>query len=162
MINNILIFAAVAGISLLVSFILDRKKTLLALRRGGRLFLGIAPSFLNILVLVSMLLFLVPQELIIRCIGPHSGAFGFIIAAIIGSITLIPGFISYPISAALLSKGASYAVIAVFMTTLMMVGIVTLPLEMRYFGKKAAIVRNALNFVVALIIGLCVGWLMQL
>jgi F0F1-type ATP synthase assembly protein I len=44
----------------------------------------------------------------------------------------------------------------------MMVGVVTLPLEIRYFGKKAAISRNALNFVAALIIGLCVGWLMML
>ncbi|RAL68816.1 hypothetical protein C1G86_1545 [Dehalococcoides mccartyi] len=46
---------------------------------------------------------------------------------------------------------------ATFMTTLMMVGVVTLPLEIRYFGKRVAITRNLLNFVAAIIIGLVVG-----
>jgi uncharacterized membrane protein YraQ (UPF0718 family) len=57
----------------------------------------------------------------------------------------------------LIKQGASYTVVATFMTTLMMVGIVTLPLEIRYFGKKVAILRNALNFIIAIIIGLLVG-----
>jgi len=162
MINNMIIFGAVTGISLLASLIIDKKKTLIGLKKGVKMFLGIVPPFLNILILVSVLLFFVPQEVITRYIGPDSGAFGFFIAAIIGSITLIPGLVSYPISAALIAKGASYSVIAVFMTTLMMVGVVTLPLEIRYFGKRAAISRNALNFVAAVIIGLCVGWLMLL
>jgi hypothetical protein len=43
------------------------------------------------------------------------------------------------------------------MTTLMMVGVVTLPLEIKYFGKKVAISRNILNFIAAVIIGLVVG-----
>ncbi len=77
-----------------------------------------------------------------------------------GSITLIPGFISYPIAAGLIQQGASYAVVATFMTTLMMVGVVTLPLEIRYLGRTAAIMRNALNFVAAVIIGLAVGLIM--
>ena len=46
------------------------------------------------------------------------------------------------------------------MTTLMMVGVVTLPLEIRYLGRTAAIMRNALNFVAAVIIGLVVGLIM--
>jgi hypothetical protein len=45
------------------------------------------------------------------------------------------------------------------MTTLMMVGVVTLPLEIKYFGKKAAILRNAFNFIAAIIIGILIGWL---
>ena len=162
MIDNMIIFGAVTAISLLASLIIDKKKTLIGLKKGVKMFLGIVPPFLNILILVSVLLFFIPQEIITQYIGPNSGALGFFIAAIVGSITLIPGFVSYPISAALIAKGASYTVIATFMTTLMMVGVVTLPLEIRYFGKKAAISRNVLNFVAALIIGICVGWLMML
>jgi hypothetical protein len=36
----------------------------------------------------------------------------------------------------------------------MMVGVVTLPLEAKFFGMKPALARNALNFVGALAIGL--------
>jgi len=43
------------------------------------------------------------------------------------------------------------------MTTLMMVGVVTLPLEIKFFGKRVAIMRNTLNFVAAIMIGLVVG-----
>ena len=57
-------------------------------------------------------------------------------------------------------QGATYAVVAVFMTTMMMVGVVTLPLEIKYFGKKAAIARNILNLIAAITIGILMGWLM--
>ena len=162
MVNNAIIFAVVTGISLLVSLIFDRKKTLLGLKKGVKIFIGMLPPFLNILILIGILLYLIPQEAIVKYVGPNSGALGFFIAAIIGSITLIPGIISYPIAATLISKGASYGVVAVFMTTQMLVGVVTLPLEIKFFGKKAALLRNALNFVAALMIGLVVGWLMRL
>jgi len=162
MINNTIIFASVAGFSLLVSFALDKQKTRDAIRKGASMFTGIAPSFMNVLVLVSVLLFFVPQEIIAEYMGDESGMLGFFIAAVFGSITLIPGFISYPIAASLIANGISYSVVAVFITTLVMVGVVTLPLEIKYFGRKAAILRNAMNFVAALIIGICVGWLMRI
>ncbi len=121
------------------------------------MFKSILVPFLNILILVSIALYLIPPSAISRYLGPESGALGLGIAAVVGSITLIPGFISYPIAKGLITQGASYTVVATFMTTLMMVGVVTLPLEIKYFGKRVAITRNLLNFVAAIIIGLVVG-----
>jgi len=160
MLNNTLIFGLLTGIVLIVSFILDNKKTILGLKKGWKMLFSILHPFLNILILISFVLFFIPDTLIVKYLGANSGWLGFTIAAIIGSITLIPGFISYPLAATLLKQGATYAVVAVFMTTLMMVGIVTLPLEIKYLGKKAAIFRNVLNFVAAIIIGILMGWLM--
>jgi len=157
MLNNTLIFGLLTGIVLIVSFILDNKKTILGLKKGWKMLFSILHPFLNILILISFVLFFIPDTLIVKYLGANSGWLGFTIAAIIGSITLIPGFISYPLAATLLKQGATYAVVAVFMTTLMMVGIVTLPLEIKYLGKKAAIFRNVLNFVAAIIIGILMG-----
>ncbi|NBK25040.1 MAG: permease, partial [Spirochaetia bacterium] len=57
-----------------------------------------------------------------------------------------------------------YMQIAAFVSSLMMVGIVTLPVEMRYFGKRLAIMRNVFgfffSFVVASVIGSVVGALL--
>jgi uncharacterized membrane protein YraQ (UPF0718 family) len=111
----------------------------MGLKRGWFMFRNILVPFLNILILVSIALFLIPPSIISRYLGPESGALGLLIAAVVGSITLIPGFISYPIAKGLITQGASYAVVATFMTTLMMVGVVTLPLEIKYFGKRVAI-----------------------
>jgi len=155
--NNALYFIAFAICCSLISFLLDREKTILGFKKGLKMFRNILVPFLNILILISLLLFIVPPQLIVKYLGAGSGSIGFAIAAVVGSITLIPGFISYPIAAGFLQQGASYGTVAVFMTTLMMVGVVTLPLEIKYFGKKVAILRNALSFIIAVIIGMFIG-----
>lgn len=154
--NNALIFISLSIFTSVVSFLLDRKKTLLGFKKGLKMFQNIVVPFLNILILVSLLLFIIPPQLIVKYLGAGSGAIGFAIATVIGSITLIPGFISYPIASSLLNQGASYSTVAVFMTTLMMVGVVTLPLEIKYFGKRVAILRNLLNLAMAIIIGILI------
>lgn len=68
---------------------------------------------------------------------------------------------AFPTAAMLLQNGAGYMQIGAFVSTLMMVGIVTAPVEMKYFGKKLTIARNVLafifSFLVAYIIGKVVG-----
>jgi uncharacterized membrane protein YraQ (UPF0718 family) len=96
-------------------------------------------------------------ETIVKLIGRQSGWLGILLASLIGSITLIPGFVAFPLAAALLKSGAGLTQLAVFISTLMMVGIVTIPLEIKYFGKKAAILRNGLAFVFSYIVALVVG-----
>lgn len=155
--TNAIIYISLSLALLLVSSIANRQKTLMGLKKGWMMFKNILAPFLNILILVSIALYFIPPAVISRYLGPESGVLGLGIAAIVGSITLIPGFISYPIAAGLIRQGASYTVVATFMTTLMMVGVVTLPLEIKFFGKRVAIARNALNFVAAIIIGLVVG-----
>ena len=160
MISNAYIFIIVSLVLTLLSFLLDRKKTMMGLKKGWKMFQNIAIPFVNILILVSLALYVVPPSLIVRYLGPESGWGGQVIAALVGSITLIPGFISYPIAAVLIAEGASYAIVATFMTTLMMVGVVTLPLEITYFGRKVAILRNVLNFIAAVVIGTFVGFIL--
>jgi uncharacterized membrane protein YraQ (UPF0718 family) len=155
--NNAVIYISVCVVLSAVSFFLDREKTIAGFKKGWNMFKNVLPPFLNILVLVSLLIYLIPPSVISQYLGAGSGVLGFSIAALVGSITLIPGFISYPIAAGLIQQGASYAVVATFMTTLMMVGVVTLPLEIKYFGRRVAITRNVLNFIAAVIIGLVVG-----
>jgi len=160
--TNATIFITLCAVLSVVSFAMDRKKTLEGFKKGWKMFMNVLPPFLNILILVSLILYFVPTSLISQYLGANSGVIGFSIAALVGSVTLIPGFISYPIAASLIKEGASYAVVATFMTTLMMVGVVTLPLEIRYFGKTVAITRNVLNFIAAVIIGLVVGLILGL
>lgn len=137
-----------------LSLIFDKEKTWQGLRKGGKMFIGLIPALLNILLAVSVLLWLFPKEKIAEVLGYGSGWVGFVIAGVIGSIALIPGFIAYPLAGVLLKAGVSAQILAVFITTLMMVGIVTLPLEAKYFGWRAAILRNILSFIAAFLVGL--------
>ena len=151
------LLAAITILALLISLLSDKRKTFNGIKKGLKMFAGILPALLNILIFVSIVLYLIPNETIVRLLGKNSGFLGIVIAAIIGSISLIPGFISYPLASILLKSGVAYGVIAVFITTLMMVGIITLPLEAKYFGMKTALARNGLSFVGAIIIGLLIG-----
>jgi len=48
-------------------------------------------------------------------------------------------------------------VISAFTTTLMMVGILTFPIEKEYFGVKVAFLRNIMSFIIALAVAVITG-----
>ena len=52
--------------------------------------------------------------------------------------------------------------IAAFISTLMMVGVVTLPAEISTFNGKVALLRNGLAFLFSLLVALVVGIVMSL
>lgn len=79
------------------------------------------------------------------------------IAALIGSIAAVPGFIAFPLAGILRDNGISYTVIAAFTTTLMMVGITTFPVEAAYLGNRVALIRNIIGFIIAILVALFIG-----
>lgn len=157
--TNVMLYI-LTGIALIVSFIKNKHKTMLALKKAWKSFENILPQFLSILVIIGILLTVLTAEQISRFIGVESGWLGVLVAAFIGSITLVPGFVAFPLAAALLQNGAGYMQIAAFISTLMMVGIVTAPLEMQYFGKKATFTRNLSAFFYSLFVAFIMGLVM--
>lgn len=151
------ILYGLAGAGLIISFLKDRNKTKMALKKAWKAFENILPQFLSILIIIGLAFAILSPDTITMLLGTSSGIWGVIVAAIIGSITLIPGFVAFPLAAALLNNGAGYMQIAAFVSTLMMVGIVTLPLEIKTFGKRAAVIRNISAFVFSLLVALVIG-----
>lgn len=158
MFTKILYGAAILG--LLVSFVKDKTKTKLALKKAWRSFENILPSILAILLLIGFILTFLDMQTISKLLGTGSGVLGMVIAATIGCITLIPGFVAFPLATSLLAAGAGYAQIAIFISTLMMVGIATLPLEIKCFGKRIALKRNILSLIFAVITSCIIGVIM--
>lgn len=154
------VFYGLAITSLILSFCKSKQKTKMALKKAFKSFENILPQLSAILLLIGLLLSILTPEQISLLVGNKSGWFGVIIASVIGAITLIPGFVAFPLAAALLQSGAGYMQIAAFVSTLMMVGVVTIPVEIKYFGKKATIIRNSLAFVFSLIVAAIMGVLL--
>ena len=152
-----LAIAAVAAVLLLVSLVADRRKTWQALRVALKRFLSILPAFLIMLAAVSVALTLIPERTIIRTLGSENRLWATLAAAGIGSIVFMPGFVVFPLAGILLSKGVSYMVLSAFSTTLMLVGVLTFPIERRYLGARITVVRNLLSLVVALLVALATG-----
>jgi len=151
----------IAGVALGLSWYKSKEKTIQALKKAWKSFENILPQFLSILLIIGIVLSILNANQISQMIGGESGWWGVLLASVIGSITLIPGFIAFPLSAALLDNGAGYMQIAAFISTLMMVGIVTIPLEIKFFGKKAAYLRNGLAFMFSLFVALIIGVILK-
>ena len=146
-------------LALLVSFICDREKTFRGIRVGFSKLVKVMPPLFFMVCLISVALFFVNDELVAHVLGEsqRGKVLGMFLASLLGSITLMPGFIAFPLCGVLLSKGVPYMVLSAFTTTLMMVGVLTVPLEKKYFGMKVTIIRNSASFFIALIVALMTG-----
>jgi uncharacterized membrane protein YraQ (UPF0718 family) len=147
----------VTGLALGISFVINKDKTKLAVKLAYKKLSKIAPSFLGLIIIISIVLYLVPEEVISKSLGNDNKFLSILLASFIGSITLLPGPIAYPLGAVLLKEGVTYMVLSAFTTTLMMVGILTFSIEKAYFGAKVTIVRNVLSFFIAIIVAITTG-----
>ena len=151
------VFYIIAILSLIISFFKSKEKTKMVLKKAWKSFENIMPQFLAIILVIGIMLSVLTPEQISRFLGQDSGIMGVVMAAFIGAVTLTPGFVAFPLASALLHNGAGITQIAAFVSTLMMVGIITMPVEIEYFGKKVTIIRNLLAFIFSFIVAGVMG-----
>ncbi len=145
---------------LLLSFFKSSRKTLIALKMSLQKGANLMPWMIGIIVLIGMMLSFVPEQTVERYLGGEMTLIQVGGAALLGTITMIPSLIAVPLAGSLIEAGASYTTIAAFLTTLIMVGFVTLPLEIKELGIKITFWRNLLAFIFAIIIAGMIGVLM--
>ncbi|MCX6382956.1 MAG: permease [Actinobacteria bacterium] len=150
----------IAIVFLIISFVKSRQKTKKVLIKAWNSFKNILPMLLGIVIVIGLMLAILNTDIIKKVIGEKSGAFGVLLASVVGSVTLLPGVVAFSTAALLLNSGAGYIQIAVFVQTLMMVGIVTLPLEIKYFNKKFAIIRNAISYILSIGVAYLIGFIL--
>jgi uncharacterized membrane protein YraQ (UPF0718 family) len=135
----------------MISAVADINKTKKAIKIGYKSFLKILPALIAIMLFVGVILTVLSTETISMILGEESGVLGVLIALVIGSITFMPSFVAFPLGANLLSHGAGYPQIAAFISSLMAVGFVSLGLEIQYFGKHSALLRNLFAIVASIV-----------
>ncbi|MCF7942505.1 MAG: permease [Spirochaetia bacterium] len=156
MITTIIIYTLLAG-CLIASWVMSREKTIKASKMALKVLVKTMPSLLAVLGLVGLTLGILSPQTISSLIGTEAGPLGTIIAAVLGAITLIPSLVAFPLAGSLLRAGASVMTISAFVTTLVMVGVVTAPMEIAYLGRRFTLLRNLLSFAAAFLIALLMG-----
>lgn len=152
----IILYSAVA-LGLLISLIADRQKTLKALKIALKKFLFLLPMFLLLSIAVGVLLTLMPPEQIMEQLGEKNLLWGSLLGGLLGSISFIPGFIVFPLGGLLKDQGMAITIISALTSSLMMVGILTLPMEREYMGGSLALKRNGAALIIAAVVTLCTG-----
>lgn len=147
----------ITGFLVIVSLIFDRAKTMKGMKIAVKRFGMILIPLLLMLVIVSVILFFMPETTITKYLSSGNKYLSTLTASLIGSITMMPGFIAFPLSGILRDQGVAYMVISAFTTTLMMVGVLTFPIEREYFGVKVAVLRNVISFFIAIAVAIMTG-----
>lgn len=155
------IFTIILWIITLVWFFIsmkkDKKKTLNSIKNSSGMMKSLGGQIIAILFLIGLLLTFIPPETIKEYIGQSNVVLSSILSALVGSITLIPAFVAFPLVGSLIDSGANIVPMVAFLTTLTMVGVVTFPLEQKEFGTKFTLARNGLSFIFAVVIALVMG-----
>ncbi len=146
-----------AIIALIVAFFKDKKRAIKSLKIAGKSTIRVLPMVFAIIILIGLLLGFVPPDQISRFIGEQSGIGGVLLVSLVGALMHIPSLLSFPLAASLLRDGASVSAVAAFITTLTMVGTITLPLEIKELGREMALLRNGISFAIAIVIALIMG-----
>ena len=158
---DVIFFYGIALLGVLWSYFKDRSKTKQSLKKAWKAFENILPAFIAILLLIGEMMALISPEMVSAVLGENTGMGRMLAAAVIGSIVLIPGFIIFPLAKTILVMGAGLQQVAVFISALMMVSVVTAPLEAQLLSRKVMLWRNGLSlvfsFFVAYILGKVVG-----
>ncbi|NQT58319.1 MAG: permease [Bacteroidetes bacterium] len=157
--TTIIIIILAIGL-LLFSVIKSKKKTKESLLVAKKLFLNTFAEVAGVMALVGLVLAFLPPDLIKQLLGGPSKMLSTIFGALIGTITIMPAFIAFPLAKSLYESGAHLVTIAAFLTTLTMVGVATYPIEVRHFGKRFTLARNGISFGMALVIALGMGVLL--
>ncbi len=154
--NTTIIINGLILVLLIISFFKNRTKTLNALKIAGKSLLKLSPTILSVILLIGIIYGLFSDKIALL-FGQENGVIGFITIAVFGSVMHMPSLLAFPLAGSFLLEGASISSVAAFITTLTMIGIVTLPLEVKTMGKKFTIYRNVFSFIIAIIIATLMG-----
>ncbi len=155
-----LLFWIVTIIAFLISLKKSKEKTINSIKTAKGMMKGMVSQILAILFLIGLILTLIPPNIIKQFLGESNYILSTLSSAFIGSITLIPAFVAFPLIGSFISVGASIVPAIAFLTTLTMVGFVTFPLEKQEFGLKFALFRNLFSFIFAIIIAIFMGMIL--
>ena len=155
-----IILYSLAIVSIIISFIKDKSKTKESIILGLKSFENILPQFLFIIISIGILLSFLTTDTISKILGNSSGFIGIIIADIMGAITMMPTFVAFSLGNTLLLNGAGYAQVGTLVSSLVLIGLMTFPLEVKYIGKRAALLRNVIAFIFSIIVGIILGRIM--
>jgi len=124
-----------------------------AFKSSGNQFATMLPILFSVVLLMGLVNALVPGELLASLFS-GSALFDTLWGACLGSILAGNPVNSYVIGGELLKQGVSLFAVTALIITWVTVGLVQLPAEMAALGRRFALVRNAVCFILAVPIAL--------
>jgi len=124
-----------------------------ATRKAGRQLLSVLPILTGVILLVGLLRVAVPASTI-KAIFSGAMVRDTVFGSLLGSVLAGNPINSYVIGSQLLEDGVSLYAVGAFVVAWVTVGMVQLPAESIALGRRFALYRNGLAFVISILIAL--------
>jgi len=111
------------------------------------------PMLAGVVLLLGLLLICVPKQFIASVFTGELFR-DTVIGSAIGSISAGNPITSYIIGGELMKGGVSLFAITAFIVTWVTVGIVQFPAEAAFLGRRFALIRNSLSFILAILVAI--------
>jgi uncharacterized membrane protein YraQ (UPF0718 family) len=132
----------------------DRLKLKKAIKKGSKNFLQNSIRIFAVFIIIGVLQNFLSKESVGNFLLKFSGIKGILTGSITGAIMMGPVATGYPISGYLLENGASISLVSSFLASWVMIGIISISLEIKNLGKRFTLARNLFAFISIIIIAL--------
>ncbi len=105
---------------------------------------------------------LIPPKFVEQWLSESSGTKGIMIAWVAGILTPAGSIIGMPIAAGLYKAGASLAVIITYLTSIALLSIIRIPLEIGFYGTKLMLIRVLTTMFLPPLIGFMIIFIQKL
>ncbi|MBC7320678.1 hypothetical protein H5T89_08525, partial [bacterium] len=152
-ITGIIILALTVGLYIIY---LRRDKTKLkkVVQKGVKNLIQNSIRIFAIFVIIGILQNFLSKESVGNFLIRVSGLKGIFTGILTGAIMTGPVATSYPIGSYLLEHGGTIALVTSFLASWVMIGFISVSLEIKNFGNRFTVVRNLFAFISVIIIAL--------
>ena len=133
----------------------QHKKPLISLYKAFKSFMTTFPMLFGIIMLIGLFRVIISQKMI-SSLFTGDMLRDTALGSIIGSISAGNAATSYIIGGELIKDGVSFFAVTSFIVAWVTVGIVQLPAEAAFFGKRFAIARNIISFILCFVVTISV------
>ncbi len=155
--STAIIINGLAVAALIWALVGDREKARAGLRKGLQVMMGIAPVTLLVVAVVGIVLAFIPAETVGLVLGEGAGFTGILAALGLGALVHMPALLGFPLAGKVLQNGGSPGPVAAFITSLTMIGVFTIPMEIKILGRRFTLARNLVSAALALSIAVLMG-----
>ncbi len=114
-----------------------------------------------VMVLMGLFAVFVPKEIIVKHMGKTSGIKGIFLALLFGALPTGPLYVAFPMSVALIKKGARISNIIIFLSAWACIKIPQEAVELQFLGLKFMAARLILTIMFVIAMGVSIERLIE-
>ena len=159
-IKSWLFFAASLAFTIVLLVIFPDRQTAV-IKSSRQIFMEMIVILPAVMLLIGFFAVWVPNEMVIKLLGKTSGIKGIGLSLLLGALPTGPLYIAFPLTAALIKKGARVSNMIIFLSAWACIKIPQEMVELQFLGAKFMALRLGLTIILVIMMGVFVEQIVE-